>query len=167
MGLHQNLSDIINVLYFDEELLRLLYYSPANLAKGTPDPLDSSLPNIMDMAEQDQWDIRNGRIGFSAKTNDITPDNPVCRLYVYAGRRRSDGNYLMADQELVIDIFVHNDFENGDLRSSRVLDRLNQLLVLNRITGIGIMNYNNSTPIGSPAEYVGYRHIFTFSEFKK
>lgn len=167
MGLHQNLMDIVNVLYYDETLLRLLYYPTADLSKDIHDPLDDSLPNVLDMDEESQWDIRNKRICFSSKNNDIPPDQPFSRIYVYAGRRRADGNYLMADQELVIDIFVHNDWENGDLRSTRISDRLNELLVLNKITGIGKMNYNNGSPITSPAEYVGYRHIFEFTEFKK
>lgn len=159
--------DIVNVLYYDEELLRLLYYPSSDLAKNIPDPLSSTLPNIMEMDEEQQWNIRNERICFSSKTNDLPPDQPFSRIYLYAGRRRADGNYLMADQELVIDIFVHNDWENGDLRSARISDRLNQLLVAERITGIGKVNYKDGTPINSPSEYVGYRHIYEIGGLRK
>lgn len=167
MGLHQNLKDIIQVIYNDETLLRLLYYSPANLVNNVPDPLSSSLPNIMDMDIGQQWDIRNERIVFSGKTSDLTPDKPMSRLYVFAGNRKADGNYLMANQELIIDIFCHNDIENGDFRSSRIIDRLNQLFVDERVTGIGKMNYYRGFPYSAPTEYICYRHIFEFGDLRK
>lgn len=167
MGLHQNLIDIVNVFYYDEELLRLLYYPSADLVKQIPDPLDPSLPNLLQIDEDTIWNIRNSRICFSSKNNDLPPDEPFARIYLYAGRRRADGNYLMADQELFIDIFVQDDWENADLRSARISDRLNELLVLNRITGIGKMDYKNGQPLNSPSDYVAYRHVFEFAEFKK
>lgn len=168
MGLYKNLKDIIDVLYYDEELLRLLYYPSADLVKKIPDPLDPSLTNILDMDEDAIWDIRQNRICFASKNNDLPPDQPFARIYLYAGTRRANtGNYLMADQELRVELFVHVDWENADLRSARVADRLNQLLALNRITGLGKMNYINGGVLGSPAGYVGYRHVYEFAEFKK
>lgn len=167
MSMYQNFTDIINVLNFDEDLLRLLYYAPANLATNTPDPLDPSLQNIKDMDEATQWQIRDERILFIPKTDDLTSDKPLCRLLVYAGRRNSSGNYLFADQELVIDIICHNSFENGDLRSKKISDRLYQLLVGTRINGIGRMDYYTGMPISSPNEYIGFRHVYEFNVFKK
>jgi hypothetical protein len=160
--------DIINVLNFDEDLLRLLYYAPSNLVTNTPDPLDISLQNILDMDEETQWAIRDERIKLTDKTDDLTPDKPICRLFIYPGRRSpSRGNFLFANQEVVIDILCHNDYENSDLRTTRIADRLNELFVSERITGIGTMDYLNGTPINSPKEYVGYRHVYNFGEFKK
>lgn len=167
MGLYKNIQDIVNVIYNDETLLRLLYYPPAKLSTNTPDPLDSSLPNVLNSDEETLANIRNERIMFSSKTNDLTPDKPFWRIYVYPGRRKADGNYLMADQEIIFDILVHNDVENADLRSSRISDRLNELFVAERVTGIGKVNYVNGSPISSPTEYIGYRHIYNFGDFRK
>jgi hypothetical protein len=167
MGLHQNLMDIVSVLYNDEELLRLLYYPSANLAKNIPDPLSTSLPNILEMDEEKQWEIRDDRISFSSKTNDLPPDKPFCRIYVYAGRRRAVSNYLNADQEIRIGIYCHNDWENGDFRSARISDRLNKILVAERITGIGKVNYTQGYPLNSPAEYVAFEHVYEIGAYKK
>lgn len=169
MGMHQNFTDILNVIYNDETLLRLLYYSPANLATNTPDPLDPSLTNILSIDEETRWNIINERVLFVPKTNDLTSDNPICRLLLYAGRRTPEtNNYMMADQELAIDILCHFSFENGDLRSLRISDRLNQLLCLEKITGIGKTNFIGGGQInGLPTEYIGYHMLFNFGEFKK
>jgi hypothetical protein len=168
MGLYQNLQDIINVLYTDEELLRLIYYSPANLSTKTPDPLDSSLVNIMDMDEEEQWKIRNERICFSSKTSDIPVDEPFCRIYVYTGRRiPNNGNYLFATQELVIDILCHSDFENGDLRTLRISDRLNELFCQEQVTGLWKMDFVGAGQRSAPNEYTGYQVVYKFDTFKK
>lgn len=165
MGMHKNFMDILNVLYFDETLLRLLYYSPLNITNKTPEPLDSSLPNVIDI--DTDYDIRYSRIMKIPKDSDLTPDKPMCRLFVYFGRRKADSNYAMADQEIIFDILCHNEIENGDLRSARIADRLNELLVAERITGIGKTNYLNGSPISAPTEYIGYRHVYEFGEFRK
>jgi hypothetical protein len=104
----------------------------------------------------------------TAKTDDLTAANPMCRIFVYAGRRSPDnGNYAMANQGVIIDILVHNTFEEGDLRTTRISDRLNELLISERVTGIGKMEYASGNPIGSPSGYVGFQHVYKFTEFKK
>jgi hypothetical protein len=158
--------DILNVLYFDETLLRLLYYPPLNLTNKTPDPLDSSLPNVIDI--DPDYIIRYSRIMKAPKDDDLTQDNPICRMFVYAGRRTPDnGNYAMSIQEVKIDIFVHNSFEEGDLRLARISDRLNELFVSKKVTGIGKMEYKNGAPLNSPLGYVAFQHVFIITEFKK
>lgn len=166
MSMYKNFTDIINVLNFDEDLLRLLYYSPANLVTNIPDPLDRSLQNILDMDEEVQWNIRNERIMLTDKTDDLVPDNPICRLFIYPGKRVGN-EYVFADQQIIIDILCHHNFENGDLRSTRIADRLNDLFVNEKITGIGKTKYVNGTPWGSPKEYTAYRHVFQFGSFSK
>lgn len=166
MGMHKNFMDILNVLYFDETLLRLLYYPAKNLKGNIKDPLDISLPNMLDI--DGEFLIRKSRIMKTAKTDDLTQDNPMIRIFVYPGRRTPDsGNYVLANQGVIIDILVHNSFEEGDLRSTRIGDRLNELFVSERVTGITKMDYQNGTPISSPSGYIGYQHIYKIGSTKK
>lgn len=165
MSMYKNFSDILNVLNSDEELLRLLYYHPANLATNTPDPLDNSLPNMLSMDEETLWKIIDERIKLTDKSDDLI-DKPICRLFVYPGRRNGN-EYIFADQQVIIDILCHYDFENGDWRSTRIADRLNELFVNQKITGIGKFKYVNCTPWGNYEKYVAYRHIFQFGSFAK
>lgn len=158
--------DILNVLYFDETLLRLLYYPAKSLKGNVKDPLDVSLANVTDI--DTDWSIRNSRIMKTAKDDDLTADKPMIRMFVYAGRRTPDsGNYALANQGIIIDILVHNSFEESDLRTTRISDRLNELFVSERVTGITKMDYQSGTPIPSPSGYVGYQHIYKIVSVKK
>lgn len=165
MGMYNDFLDIIKYLKSDEELLRLLYYPPEN-GNDVVDPLDVSLPNIMDKDIEEKSEIINKRIMKSNKFKDLENDS-ICRLYVYAGNRRPNSNYLSADQEIVIDIICHSDFENGDLRSTRISDRLNQLFCQEHLVGIGKMDYVVGRQINAPYEYTGYQVIFTYCTFKR
>src|SRR5690554_6280148 len=135
MSMYKNIQDILNVLWHDEELLRLLYYKPKSLSKNIPDPLDPSLQNILDMPIDKQWDIRDDVIMLTPKDDDIMGDRK-CVIFAYLGDRRANRrNYQMADQQVVFDVYCHVDFENGDMRSSRISDRLNELFSLEHVTG--------------------------------
>lgn len=167
MGLYDDFLNIINYMKSDEELNRELYYPPEDLGKGILDPLDNGLPNIMDMDLEERSEILNKRIVKSAKYKDLENEK-ICRLYVYAGYGRSgNNNYLFANQELVIDILCHSDFENGDLRTLRISDRLNELFCQQNLLGIGQMDFVERRPIQAPYEYVGYQVVFKYSTFKK
>lgn len=168
MSMYKNIQDILNVLWYDEELLRLLHYSPENIRERTPDPLDESLQNILDMSEGEQWGIREDVVYLTPKDDDLINDKK-CRLFIYLGDRNPDrGNYLTAKQELIVDILCHVDFENGDMRAERIGDRLNQLFALEHITGFGKMDYVRGQLINRvPSQYVGYRHIYEFGGMKK
>jgi hypothetical protein len=168
MGMYQNIQDILNVLWYDEQLLRLLHYSPEDIRTNTLDPLDPSLPNILDMDEVLQWEIRNATIKLTPKEDDLT-DKKSCKLFVYLGERYgSRGNYLFANQNVVFDIITPVDFENGDMRTTRISDRLNDLFALEYVTGIGKMDFvrgmiNNRIP----SAYVSYRLTYEFTETKR
>jgi hypothetical protein len=166
MGMYDDFLKIIKYLKSDEELNRDLYYPPEDLGSGVLDPLDTSLPNIMDMDIEQRSGIINKRILKSAKYTDLQ-DEEICRLYVYAGTRRPNGNYLSADQELVIDILCHSSFENADLRTLRISDRLNNLLCQSRLVGIGQMDFVGARQINAPYEYCAYQVIFAYSTFKR
>lgn len=168
MGMYQNIQDILKVLWYDEELLRLLYYKPEDIRTNTPDPLSSTLPSIMDKPEIEQWDIRDKVIMLTPKDDNIIGDRK-CVLFVYLGDRRSDRrNYAMADQNIIFDVFCHVDFENGDMRTARIGDRLNKLFIAERVTGIGKMQFDSVRAISRvPSQYVAYRHTYEFGNFKK
>lgn len=160
--MHDHLIDIFEKLYFDEELLRLLYYPPENLALDIPDPLSPTLPNILDLPIKDQWEIRKDRISKTPKSEDLTK-NRICRLYIYAGNRRpQSGNYSAAAQDIKVDILCHYTFEE-DLRSMRISDRVNKLLVNKPITGMGKMEYVNGNPAAAPNDYVKFQHLYRFA----
>jgi hypothetical protein len=166
MGMYVDFLDIIKYLKSDEELNRLLYYKPEDVGNDVLDPLDVSLPNIMDMDLEQRSEIINKRIRKSAKYTDLETDE-ICRLYVYAGLRSPNGNYKTANQELRIDILCHSDFENGDLRSLRISDRLNEMFCQSRLVGIGQMDFVGGRQINAPYEYTGYQVVFEYSTFKK
>jgi hypothetical protein len=166
VAMYEDFLDIIKYLKTDETLLRLLYYPSEDVGNNVLDPLDVSLPNILGMNIETRSEIINKRIMKSSKFKDLETEQ-LCRLYVYAGRRRPNGNYKTADQELRIDILCHSDFENGDLRSLRISDRLNELLCQSRIIGIGQMDYVIGDQINAPYEYTGYQNVFTYSTFKR
>lgn len=164
MGMHQNINDVMKLFYYDETLLRLLYYPPTNFA-NIPDPLDDSLEDML--VKDEDWSIRLDRIKTSDKSTDFE-NEPICRMYVYLGRREPEGNnFLVADQEVVVDIICHTDFENGDFRSTRISDRVNELLCQKRVTGFGKVKYASGNPIAAPDGYCGYRHIYEFGSLKK
>lgn len=165
MGMYDNLKDIVKVFRFDETLLRLLYYPPLDLTKGTKDPLDVTLPNVMEMDLEELWAIRDKRIMSTRKADDLEQE-PLCRIYLYAGRRKPvNGGYVYANQQIIVDILCHMDFEK-DLRSMRISDRIEELLVKQRVTGISKILYVDGGQINAPEDYVGYSHIFELTNMK-
>jgi hypothetical protein len=159
MKMRQNLRDIYLTFTNDETLLRLLYYLPPN------DPLDPTLENIL--SKTDKWDIIDDRIVLTSKTDDLEKDStPKCRLLMFPGRRGNTRNYLVADQEIVIDILVHFTYEK-DQRLEWISDRVNELLFSNKITGVGEMRFKDGKPLGSPNNYIGYRLTYEIGSVKK
>lgn len=165
MGMEKHLRNFLNVLRNDETLLRLLYYPPENIAEDIKDPLDSSLQNILDMDITERWKIIDDRILVTSKSSDLD-SKKICRIYVYAGRRTPQRNYLVSNQEIKVEIFCHNDFE-VDLRSLRISDRINELLFDERITGFGKVKYEGGNVISAPKDYVGYFHVYEFGSANK
>ena len=162
MGLYDDLLGIFIHLRNDEELNRLLYYSPENLGSGIEDPLSPSLPNILEMDAEKLAEIRNEHIMKSDKADDLV-EKQICRIYMYAGRTSDYGRVdLLTKQELVIDVFVHSRYEEGDFRLSRIKDRLNEILVNSHVAGIGKMDFSEGNPRSAPPNYRGYELVYTF-----
>lgn len=166
--MYEDIQKILNVLWYDEELLRLLHYKPEDMRTNTPDPLSPTLPNIMDMPEYEQWNIREKVIMLTPKDDNIIGDRK-CVIFAFLGNRRANrGNFLTADQNVIFDVYCHADYENGDMRSARIGDKLNDLFALRNIAGIGKMDFKGADVISRvPSQYVAYRYIFDFVNFKK
>lgn len=169
------INDTYNILNSDEQLLRLLYYPPTSMAKGRPDPLSETLDDLV--VEQDMtqpptseylsmWEIIDQHIELTSKSDDLE-DNYLCRIYLYAGKSRpSIGNKSTTRQEVVVDIFCHNSF-SVDQRMERIGDRVHQLIVRNRVTGLGRVDYSNGYDYEAPKEYRAYRHIYEVVRSKR
>jgi hypothetical protein len=166
MGAYKNIQDILKVLWNDEELLRLLHYKPKKNSTNTPDPLDPSLPNILDIDEN--WEIRNDTIMLVPKESDLTKMES-CKLFVYLGDGYANrGNPMYVNQSVIFDVFCHVDFENGDFRSARIEDRLKQLFAMEYVTSPWKMDFVKRRTIGrTPSQHVAYRFEYDFVEFKK
>lgn len=172
MSMYKDLRSIREKLWNDETLMRLLYYPVKSIPNNIPDPLDRPssdniiVPNDSTIEKiTKMWNIRDDSIYSTSKSSDLE-ESTKCRIYLYAGNREPSNNYLIADQEVVLDIMCHHNFEK-DLRSTRISDRINELLVHERIAGMGKADYVTGHQIKAPLEYVGYRHVFTFGSFKK
>jgi hypothetical protein len=162
MRMRENLMDIYRSLTQDETLLRLLFYKPSN---ASDNPLSPTKENILDKSASDKWDIILDRIKTTSKTDDL--DNvEKCRILFYAGRRGNTSNYLVANQQIIFDVLCHFSFEDVDLRSSWINDRLNEILFNSRITGIGKITFEGGSPINAPNNYVGYRLTYSIGSGK-
>jgi hypothetical protein len=166
MGMRQTIDDIFDCLVSDESLIRLLHYLPKNDVVSLPDPLSSKLPNILDDLES-QWKVIDEHVKLSPKSSDLV-DKDICRIYIHLGNRipYSSGSFKMATQEIHIDILTHESFEI-DSRIARICDRINELLIHNRITGLGMVEYVRGLPHPAPQTYSGYRQTYKVGNTKK
>ena len=161
------INEIFTLFRRDEELMRLLNYEPEDHFKKIPDPLDPSLPNIVDEYSEKYWEIVENSIKTAIKSPNIELE-AMCRIYLYAGRRRPDANsFLIANQEVVVDILVHDSFTK-DMRLEAISDRVNELLALERIDGAySWVEYVGGAPRHAPTFYSSYEHNFLFHMNKK
>jgi hypothetical protein len=149
----------------DEELMRLLYYPPRNRKLGHLDPLDTAQPDIVD--SKTYWDIVENTIMTATKSSKIE-ENAMCRLYIYAGRRRpKNESYLMATQEVIIDVLVHDKF-TSDMRIEWLVDKINELLALEHVKGLyGRLDYVQGNNRAAPIGYSLYENVYEYVTTKK
>lgn len=159
------LSSIYKILTEDETLMRLLHYPSTSDRASTPDPLDKSLPDIVDSDEY--WDIVDQTIKTFNKPSNIEED-VINRIYLYASRRRPTfNNYLQASQQVTLDIFVNEKFDS-DLRFYALIDRVNELLALEHIEGMyGKLDFVGGDPRQAPLGYSLYENVYVYSTSKK
>lgn len=164
-----SMRQVINTVYTklrnDEELMRALHYPPKDNKLKQLDPLDPTLPNLIDSKEY--WNIVNNTIRTASKSSNIE-ENAMCRIYIYPGRRRPIfGNYMKATQEIVIDVLVHDKF-TSDMRLEWINDRVNELLSLELVSGVyGKLDYVAGNNRVAPIGYSLYEHIFEYLTEKK
>jgi hypothetical protein len=157
MNLRKNLIDIFNRVGNDETLLRLLYY--------TSDPLNPSKQDVKSLPDFNS--IRRERIMRSPKTDDLTTKS-ICRLCMYMGNR-TPSNQAYANQDIVFDVYAHIDqYDKNDARALWICDRINELLSMERVTGIGKMLSDRMLIIpNAPSGYIGYKLVYTFGSPQK
>lgn len=164
------ISEIFKKLADDDILLRLLYYLPEDYEDNDEElhihpPLSDLNPPIKDTPLHTP--VVEESIRTSTKSTDIE-EKAICRLYIYAGRRRAVfNNYLLATQEIVIDIFVHESFDK-DMRLSWISDRINELIALECVKGsIGKLDYVAGNSRMAPIGYSKYENIYEYTTDKK
>jgi len=160
------IKDTFDVLISSEKLKRLLWYPPENLIDNTPNPLSlaPALPNISDNEELN-WRVIDDRILLNSKSDDLAKD-AKCRIYLYLGGRNMTSNPMFVTQEIIVDVLWNELFDN-DLRFDSITETLQQLLIGKYITGIGKMSYYDGSPINTPKNYSGYRHIYLVGSSNK
>lgn len=159
MNLRDYTYKIQNVLV-DEELLRLLYYTPKNILDN---PLDEIKPNILTKPDKEKWEIINDCIVSALKTDDFKTD-PKSRLIFYPANGYGGNNYLFSNQQYHFDIFTHFTIENADKRLEWICDRINDLLFDKLIAGIGKVKFIQRHPVNAPSDYVAYRLVYEFCQ---
>lgn len=157
-----DLNGVYQVLINDEILLRLLNNRPKDAKRL--DPLSEELPDII--GSDEYWDIVDDCIILSEKNSDITLQ-PKCRIYISLGRRRPVfANHFLVTQEIQISVYMHENFES-DMRDMRLLDRINELIVMKEISGLTRLDYMAGNPRVAPPQYRRYDHIYGYVTGKK
>ncbi len=149
----------------DERLLRLLHYPPENFVDNTPPPISDKLPDILKKSEKEYWQIVDEHVYRRTKADDLQ-NKKICRIYIYAGNKKTTRNMRVSKREIVIDVFCNHDYE-VDYRIESIADRLSELLFLKRIEGgMGVIEYKNGYEFVAPNGYEAYRHIYVVGETK-
>lgn len=154
MHLRKNLQDIYKYLISSDKLLRLLYYQS--------DPLSTSKPNIIN--GNNHKSVADKHIFWTPKTIDLTT-SPTCRICLYPAKREPmRNNFLVSDQDFIFDVYAHiEEFDQKDLRLTWLVDEINDLVSLSRITGMGKVEFVTGYNIfNAPNGYVGYRLVYQF-----
>ena len=164
--MREHINTIYQTLIQDEYLMRILYFKPHAPEFNMPIDYDDENTLIM-LNREDYWDIVDDRVLTTTKSSDIEDKDALCRLYIYSGRRKSmHNNYLLADQEIVIDILVHESY-SSDLRQQWISDRIDELIVLERLTGIGKIEFVSGAPRQAPIGYDKYETVYKIVDSKK
>ena len=157
-------NKIINILKNDEHLLRLLGYNYLSPDGEYQDVLEPHLDNIVGSPQHHI--ISSEHIVNTVKVDDIKSIK-TCMVLVHLGKRRPVfSNHLLAKQEVLIDVLVHNEFQENDFRMDDICDRLDYLLVHERIT-MGKFEISTPIPVEAPKEYYRFQMKYVYWTSKK
>lgn len=151
----------VEKILLDEQLLRLLHYSPQH---RLDDPLDDTKSDILTLPDEEKWKIIDYNLVSAPKFDDMVNEK-LCRIFYYAGEGRpTNSNYKYANQEYVFEIFVHYDYQIIDKRLEMICDRLNELMSEKRVpTTIGKTLFKRRFPVNAPQGYLGFKLIYEFT----
>jgi hypothetical protein len=158
MKMFEQLDRIYMILRGDSDLLKLLYYKSETFSD---DPLLK--PDVLTLPPEEKNPIINHRIKHTPVTDDLV-DEQICRIIMYPGDRRSaSGNYKLADQRVTVEVFVHRDYNDIDMRLAKICDRLNDLLNDKKLSSIGKSKMVSASPYQlSKQGYMVYRMEYEF-----
>lgn len=158
MKMNTYLMNIDKILRFDDELWKLMYYRSTN---STDDPLDKESIFDLDMVETAK--IINHRLKYTPTIKGLDEDK-VCRIFYYPSRRRlGSGNWMKSDQDVTVDIFVPGEFNDVDMRLSKICDRVNELLFNSKVSNLGKTEIRDAREIIlDDIGYMGYRMVYSF-----
>ena len=152
------LDNIEVVLINDENFMRLLKYKPQGRDSATnainPDPLDETLPNVVNENSEDYWKLVEERFRRGIKRTDIEND-AIVLVYMYAGRERPlFRNHFFSKQEVKFRVFAHEVFEK-DSRIERIISAIKKALIReSEIAGLGTIELVGVNEYEAP---LGYR----------
>lgn len=160
-SIREVISNIYEILTTDPLLIQLL----SN--KEIEDMSKEEANAFINPSNSAYWETVDHCIKTFNKPSDIEED-VVNRIYIYAGRRRPVfNNYLVASQEIVIDIFVNEKYDD-DMRLFWIIDRVNELIALRYVDGaIGKLEYAAGNPRVAPIGFSMYESIYVYTTGKK
>lgn len=156
------LQEVYKSFSTDEELLRLLYYKPESMSDN---PLSPTKDDVLDMNEK--WDIIEDRIRFSPTADGLLDDDPICRILFYQSPRNAlKGNYASSIQSFNIDVFVHREFNDVDMRLAWITDHIGTKMSNYYFQNIGTVRFVYGDNLGAPEGYFGYTTTFEYGDFQ-
>lgn len=162
MKMRPLIEEVYNIFSNDETLLRLLHYPSKNLLDS---PLSSKKDNILNM--KDKHKIVDRHIGFTPEVKRIVNNEPICRLLVYPGSRRSFGrNYIASTQNFYVDVFVHHEINDVDMRLSWIVDTVADILSGRYIENIGTVTFVDGDNLTAPDGYFAYQTVFRYGDYQ-
>lgn len=108
----------------------------------------------------------------SDKKYDLDLKSQICRICFYTGSREPQSNHnstfrknldnpYIALQRYNFDVYVHVDIDIVDFRLTDICDRLNEILLLQRITNVGEFTLDYASPIQStPDGFLGFKLVY-------
>lgn len=159
------INKLYTILSNDEHLLRLLHY-PHKKNGLYVDALNrADYPDDI-VGSRNQHRIARDHILKVAKKDDIVSVKD-CFVLISLGKRKPIfHNHLLVNQEILIDVVVHNEYQDEDYRLDDICDRLDYLVVRERI-GMGKTDIVTSLPFEAPTGYYRYQMKYQVKDNKK